>query len=260
MYVFDNAMPLAAARLQVLAQVFDAGTIRHLDARGITSGWRCLEVGGGLGTITRWLAERVGRQGTVVTTDIDTRYLATLDLPNVEVRHHNIVEDTLPEREFDLAYTRLVLQHVPHPDRALARMVRAIKPLAWIVVEDMEAFPAALEPNGSGVDPLTKTAAAMRLVTHAAGADARFGRSLGSRLRAAGLTDVTVEGRVFLWRAGSAGAALTRLNYEQLREPILATGQLTAEEFAADVARVDDEEFETRSPILWTAWGRRPSS
>jgi hypothetical protein len=50
---------------------------------------------------------------------------------------------------------------------------------------------------------------------------------------------------------------LARLNFEQLREEILATG-LTPAEFEADLARLDDEDFEWRSPTLWTAWGQRP--
>ena len=63
MYVFDNSAPLAADRLKALADVHDASSIRHLKARGVCRGWKCLEIGGGLGTITRWLSERVGPDG-----------------------------------------------------------------------------------------------------------------------------------------------------------------------------------------------------
>ena len=111
MYVFPNAAPQAAARLRALADIFDPGTMRHLEARGVGHGWSCLEVGGGLGTMTRWLATRVGQRGQVLTTDIDTRHLDSMHLPNVEVRRHDIVSDTLPEAAFDLACTRLVLEH-----------------------------------------------------------------------------------------------------------------------------------------------------
>ncbi len=142
MYVFANAAPQAAARLRALADIFDPGTVRHLEARGVDNGWSCLEVGGGLGTMTRWLANRVGQYGQVLTTDIDTCHLDSMHLPNVEVRRHDIVSDALPEAAFDLACTRLVLEHVSEPDRALARMVRAVKPGGWVVVEDFEMWPA----------------------------------------------------------------------------------------------------------------------
>ncbi len=98
----------------------------------------------------------------------------------------------------------------------------------------------------------------MRHVTAAAGANTQFGRSLLRRLRAAGLEETGVEGRTFVWPGGSIGATLNRLNFEQLRDPILATGLITEEEFAADLARLEDRELEIRSPVLWTAWGRRP--
>jgi hypothetical protein len=62
---------------------------------------------------------------------------------------------------------------------------------------------------------------------------------------------------VFVWRGGSRGAALSRLNVEQLRPAILARGQVTVDELEADLAALDDEDFEMRSPILWTAWGKR---
>jgi hypothetical protein len=55
-------------------------------------------------------------------------------------------------------------------------------------------------------------------------------------------------------------ARLARLNFEQLHDAILATGTVTAEEFAADLARLEDADFAWRSPILWTAWGRRPEA
>jgi SAM-dependent methyltransferase len=247
-YVFDNAAPQAAARLAALAEVFDPGTIRHLAARGVGPGWQCLEVGGGLGSITRWLSGRVGAQGRVVTTDIDTRHLQAMPMSNVDVREHDILVDSLPEGSFDLAYARLVLEHLVDPDAAIARMIAALKPGGWLLVEDFEIVPD---------DAISKTAAVMRQVTAAAGVHQRLGRSLWRRLRSHGLADVDTEGRVFVWRGGGLGAALSRLNVEQLRPAILACGQLTVEELAADLAALDDEDFEMRSPILWSAWGQR---
>jgi 2-polyprenyl-3-methyl-5-hydroxy-6-metoxy-1,4-benzoquinol methylase len=248
MYVFDNAAPQAPRRLTALAAVYDPGTIRHLEARGIADGWHCLEVGGGIGTMTRWLAARVGSRGAVLTTDIDTRHLDALHLPNVEIRHHNVVLDELPAERFDLAYTRLVLEHVGDPQRALTNIVRAVKPGGWIVVEDFEI----------GSEPIEKTFAALRQVTAEAGVDQRLGRSLSRRLRTCGLEHVMAEARTYLWPGGSIGTTLMRLNAEQLREPILATGLVTVSEYADDLARLSDPQFEVRSPTLWTAWGRRP--
>jgi SAM-dependent methyltransferase len=254
-YVFDNAAPQARARLAALADVHDDGTIRHLLARGVAGGWKCLEVGGGLGTVTRWLSDRVGADGHVLTTDIDTRFLEMIGRGNVEVRRHDIVTDPLPESVFDLAYARLVLEHVSDPDVALDRMSKAIRPGGWLMIEDSEVQSSRPDDAPGSV---SKTMAAMRRVAATVGVDSRLGLSLGHRLRAHGLVHVGHEGRMHLCRGKSAAARLARLNFEQLHEAILTTG-LTTNEFEADLARLDDEDFEWRSPILWTAWGRRPS-
>ena len=81
-------------------------------------GWQCLEIGGGLGTITRWLSDRVGPEGRVLATDIDTRFLEALQLANVEVERHDVLCDPLPTAAFDLAYARLVRKHLTNQDAA----------------------------------------------------------------------------------------------------------------------------------------------
>src|ERR1700731_2841777 len=73
-YVFDNAGAQAGARFSALAEIFDPGTIRHLVERGVDQGWHCLEVGSGNGSIAAWLGDRVGPNGRVLVTDIDTRF------------------------------------------------------------------------------------------------------------------------------------------------------------------------------------------
>ena len=255
MYVFDNSALQARDRLAALAEVHDPGTIRHLISRGVAAGWRCLEIGGGGGTMTRWLSDRVGADGYVLTTDLDPRFLETLGLANVEVRRHDILTDLLPDATFDLAFARAVLEHLADPDLALDRMVRALKPGGWLMVEDMEATSSGLAQ--APIDRLPRTLLAMRRVIADSGADPSFGLTLAQRLRTRGLVHVGHEGRVQLCRGNSAAARLTRLNCEQLYGPILATG-VTAAEFEADMTRLDDENFEWRSPTMWTAWGQRP--
>jgi SAM-dependent methyltransferase len=95
-------------RLDLLEQIFDPGSRHRRDLA--QPGWRCLEIGAGRGSMAVWLAERVGPTGQVVATDIDCRYLARLDHPNLEVVQHNVVEDPLDvlgPGSFDLVCARL---------------------------------------------------------------------------------------------------------------------------------------------------------
>jgi hypothetical protein len=49
-----------------------------------------------------------------------------------------------------------------------------------------------------------------------------------------------------------------RLTIEKLREPILASGTVTGEEFAQAVAALQDPDTTVVAPMTVAAWGRRP--
>src|SRR4029077_5618734 len=80
-------------RLSLLERIFDPLSRRRREM--VRPGWRCLEVGAGRGSMAVWLAAQVGESGKVVATDIDVTYLKRLHLPNLEVRQHNILDDSL---------------------------------------------------------------------------------------------------------------------------------------------------------------------
>jgi 2-polyprenyl-3-methyl-5-hydroxy-6-metoxy-1,4-benzoquinol methylase len=97
-------------RLSLLEQLYDPASRRRRSL--VQPGWRCLEIGAGRGSMAVWLAEQVGPAGQVVATDIDTRYLQRLDVPNLEALEHNILEDSLDvlgPGSFDLVCSRLML-------------------------------------------------------------------------------------------------------------------------------------------------------
>jgi SAM-dependent methyltransferase len=187
-YAFDNAWHLARQRLSALEAMLDPGTIRHLEARGVGPGWHCLEVGAGGGSIADWLCRRVGPDGRVGATDLDTRFLAALDHPNLDVRRHDIVRDELPAATFDLVHLRLVLGHLPERATALRRLVAALRPGGWLVAEGMDCVsvvPAGGDAAGSGT-PFARLFEAHHRVLAARGFDgfyglAAVGRPAGAR-------------------------------------------------------------------------------
>ena len=256
-YAFDNAAEQTPARFSALASIFDPGTVRHLSALGVGEGWRCLEVGGGGGSIAGWLCDRVGAAGRVVATDLDTRFLEQLDYGNLEVRHHDLVVDPLPEGPFDLVHVRLVLMHIPQREAVLARLVRVLKPGGVLLAEEFDSLSARTD---AAVNPAEVPLKAFRIlldVLAESGVDLRYGRLLGGRLRAHGLREVMAEGRIFMWPGRSIGTELMSANLEQLRDAIIESGRITATEFERDLDRLDDDDFLVLSPVMWAAWGRR---
>jgi SAM-dependent methyltransferase len=259
-YLLDNAGREAATRFAALSAMFDSGTIRHLEERGVAPGWNCWEVGGGGGSVATWLARRVGATGRVLVTDIDTRFLERLKVPNLAVRRHNIVTDPLPERAFDLIHARLVLVHIRQWEKVLHHLISALKPGGWLLDEEFDSHSVPPDPAVSPGEVLLKTHVAMGRLMADRGFDRRYGRLLFARLRAQGLVGVGAEARAFMVQRGSPGAILVRANYEQLRASMIEAGYINEQEFDQDLARLDDPDFMMPSSIMWAAWGRRPSA
>jgi SAM-dependent methyltransferase len=257
-YVFDNAAEQTRERFAALPRLFDPGTFRHLEALGVREGWHCLEVGAGGGSVARWLAERVGFDGSVLATDIDTRFLAPLAGPPLEVQRHDITADPLPEAAFDLVHTRLVLAHLPEREAVLGRLVAALKPGGWLLLEEFDSLSLQADAAHNPVEGWPRAYTAMLRLMTERGVDLRLGRLLPGRLRAHGLVDIDGEARAFLVQPGGPWVDLLRANVEQLREAMCATEGWSAEEFDRQLDALDAPDHINPSPLLWAVWGRLP--
>ena len=261
-YVFDPEWTRERDRLQALESLFDECSIRHLASLGVTEGWRCLEVGCGAGGIARWLAGRVGSSGHVVATDLDTRFVDGHGHDNLEVRRHDIVTDPLEQGTYDLAHARAVIVHLPDHQGALERVVAAVRPGGWAVIEDVDfggptAAALARYTYPAEHAPLVEQVyRAFEVVFSAAGADGSYGARLLGGLKAAGLENVggevhtpVVAGGTEHWVRGSA---------EQLTARLSGTGLVTADEVARFLALAGDGSSHYAPPLMVTAWGQRP--
>jgi len=260
-YAFRNARTAQRRRLEALEALLDDGSTRILAARGVAPGWSCLEVGGGGGSIARWLAERVGPEGTVLATDLDTTVLAESAAPNLEVRAHDVLTDDLPAGAFDLVHLRLVLAWLADPALALERLVAALKPGGVLVAEEMDFASVAPDPR---VDPAARAAFERYVEGHHAvlrdrhAFDRFYGRRVAGDLAASALVDIGSEGRVGMWRGGEPGGLVWRLSLDQLRDGLLDGGYARAADLDVVAAALDDPGFSFMSQVTMAAWGRRP--
>lgn len=104
-YLWDNsAASEVSQRFDSLAAMFDPNTFRYMESLGVREGWKCLEVGGGGGSVARWLSAKVGKTGSVLVTDINPLFLKDLKgtSGNVDVLLHDITKETgIPRDTFD---------------------------------------------------------------------------------------------------------------------------------------------------------------
>jgi 2-polyprenyl-3-methyl-5-hydroxy-6-metoxy-1,4-benzoquinol methylase len=259
-YLLDNAAPQTENRFAALEACYDQATKAHLEALGLQAGWHCLEVGAGSGSIARWLAQRVGSNGRVLATDIDTRWLRTDGLAHLEMARYDVAAEPLPESAFDLIHERLVLGHLASRDAVVDRLVAALKPGGWLVLEEFDAvLPCCLDPLNEEEATFAKVGYAFVEALHRRGADTTWSRTLPHRLAAAGLIRVGATGHMTIYYGGSPEAQLQIANIEQVGDGLIEDGLITALERNIFRRLLDDPSFVGNHPLMLSTWGQRPT-
>ena len=222
------------AWLSLLQEMLDPATVERLEAVGVGPGWRALEVGAGRGSIAAWLAGRVGEQGHVIATDIDTGLLDALGDARIEVLRHDVLVDDFPAGSFDLVHCRALLVHLGDPGRAVERMASWLRPGGVLVAEEPWTDVARLSP-----DPVVAQAAEALGQT----LDGGFARELPLALRQAGLERVEAKAELRFFEGGTDEATLYRRVLEGASARLVASGHLDSGKVRALRARFDDPAF-----------------
>lgn len=256
-YAFKHSHADERARLAALERGGDASTVACLRAIGVDKGWRCLEIGAGAGSITRWLCDRVGPEGHVVATDLETSFLSELDASNLEIRRHDVRSDALEEQAFDLVYSRKVLEHLPEYRAVLQKMVAATRPGGWLLAEGADLvsiFAAACSDL-----PFFRRAYRAFIDTMAeAGYQPDIGLHLAAHLMDAGLRGVQVRGRAGEWTGAGEQPSVFLQTFERIRERVIEQGRLSPEEADRLLAELRSPDFGAVTAMHFAAWGRKP--
>ena len=226
-------------RLELLQQCLDPLTERSLDAIGVKPGWRCLELGGGGGSVTRMLCDRVGPMGRVTAVDLDTRFLDELAYEHLDVERRDVVAAGLPGTDYDLIHARYLLMHLPTRDQFLQQCVGALAPGGWLLVEDGDIFPVAGLCDG----PYADLWRVLVDTFHAAGADPFFGRRIPALFDRAGLEAVEVISELPMFRGGTPYAHVFTNSVAQMRPGILGAG--------GSDAQIDEAVRTAEDPAQW---------
>ncbi|HKY75702.1 MAG TPA: methyltransferase [Acidimicrobiia bacterium] len=256
-YLFDNQSEQERRRLDLLQQIFDPITREHLERIALPPDARCLDFGAGAGSVARWLCDRVGPDGRVVATDLDTVFLERLTEKNLDVRRHDILTDDLEEKTFDLIHSRLVLDFFPERrHEVVERLVSALRPGGWLVLEDFDWSTLTAVSPGPRSDVVGRFHGALPAVFPSGAPE--LGRSLPLTFRAAGLSDVGADGRVHVGLGGTPAARWWQLSVLALRPRIVELGLFSGAEVDEYLQAIDDDGL-SFLPVMVTAWGRRPA-
>lgn len=245
-------------RLRLLEARYDDVTRRRIDALGPWGGAHCLEVGAGAGSVTRMLAELVEPDGHVVALDLDPRFL-TDGLPaNVTVRRHDIVLDELETHRYDLVHCRALLLHLEDPVAALRRMVAALRPGGWLLVEDADFSSFAAVPGHPAAAGFDRACAVLLENCLGGSIDLGLGRRLPDLLDEFDLDDRGGEALEFHRVGASREAEFFVTGLEAMRDGVIPAAGEVASTLGPMIEALRDPTFAFVDSRNVAAWGRRP--
>jgi SAM-dependent methyltransferase len=205
-----------------------------VDAAGVRSGWRVLDVATGPG----YVAERAAAHGArVVGVDLAVGMLelARARVAGVELLRADAEELPFDDASFDAVVGGFVVNHLPNPERALAEAARVLVPGGRVAFSVWDR-PDRMRVIGVVVEAIEAAGVAPGHVVPAGGPDPyRFadGREFAALLERSGLSNVVVQPVELIHRVPGA---------EELLRGILGSSVRTAA-----VLRAQDGETQRRT-------------
>lgn len=252
-----------AERLRLLARVKWPGTRDLLRRAGLKRGMRCLDVGCGIGEVTCGMAGMVGREGEAMGLDNDAAYLrcarreAARRFAKVTFRRQNVMA-LRDESAFDFVYARYLLTHLREPGRALAGMIRALRPGGRIAVEDVDFSGHICHPACRAFDRYVEI---YQAVVRRNGGDPVIGPRLHALFVECGVEGVRLDVSQPSFYEGE-GKQVARVTLEHIREHVTAAGLASDAEIDAILCELDEFARDRRTIMsiarTFQVWGQKP--
>ena len=166
--------------------------------------------------------------------------------------------DPLPDAEFDLVHVRAVLQHIAEREAAIDRMLAALKPGGWLVLEESDMRSFESQPLPEPLATLHRTVCAAS--AQQAHRDANFGTRLLAVLQARGVVELTAEGRAHTMRAGEDSSEWWFLAVEHVRDRVVGAGLIDDAAFSAGLAQARTPGFVMLGPLSIAVRGRKAAA
>lgn len=255
-YILPHTIPQEDRRLTLMSCILDPCTFFRLEQTGIGEGWKCLEVGAGNGSVSHWLCDKVGNSGHVVSADIETNFLESLDLPNLEVRKLDIVKEPVDDSAYDLVFARALLHHLPARFEVITKLAGAVKPGGFLLLVEPDIHPAlcADSPAWRGFWEGFLGWADMK------GVDYFIGRKVPTKLRELGFDDVQSHGETIIYNGNSDAAEYYRLFIEEVGSQSVEAGSVTQNQIEEVTALLKNPNFWAMNFCFVATSGRKPGT
>jgi SAM-dependent methyltransferase len=234
-----------------MSRLLDSMHRRHIESLGVGSGARTLEVGCGNGSISAWLAERVGPGGQAVAVDLDLS-LVDVRTPRLELRQGDIVAGPIDPGTFELVTARAVLHHVTDVDAATRNLAASLAPGGSILLIEPDFLPVSVaEPP-----ELRAFWNGWLAWSREQGIDYHVGRTLAPRLAALGLDQVAGTAETAVYNGRSQWAVYWTETVTELRDRLEESGKLDAQLVDGFLAHCADPNWWTQTIAFTAVHGR----
>lgn len=249
-----------AERLRLLQRLAGPGTLRALQASGLAAGMSAVDIGCGIGTVTRQIAERVGDTGRVTGVDASAAQIEVArrecqELARVAFTVASAYCTNLPSASYDFVYCRFLLCHLERPADAIAEMGRLLRPRGILLCEDQEGSTLTSVPP---TEAYTNAARRSLALGHKGGVNLDLGPHLPGMVRGAGFGDVRVTIHQEAYFTGPE-KRFYEITIAESMPQVVASGATTQDEVEARLAAIrrinDDESILVVMPRIWQLWG-----
>lgn len=254
-YILDDASAFEYKRLDLMSKILDPWTRGYMSTLGLSEGWRCLELGGGNGSIAEWLSASVGSSGSVTAVDINPVLLELIPAQNLSVRQMDLRTEELEANSYDLVSCRALLHQISeYAPEVLARMAAAVKPGGWLLVQEPDFH---LAPT---TEPDVWATAWKGVIEwgQANGVDWLIGRRLPGMVGELGLGHPQAKTDVQNIRGRDRGALYFQMFLAEVHDRVVGSGRLDAATLEAASALLDDPDFWTQCWMMTAVWVRKP--
>jgi ubiquinone/menaquinone biosynthesis C-methylase UbiE len=254
-YIFDNSSTVEYQRLDLMSKILDPHTKTQIAALGLRDGWNCLELGGGDGSMTEWLCQKVGTTGSVTSIDINPKLIRLVPAQNLTVVEADLRTADLPSASFDLVMCRAMLHQITeHAPAVLEKMAAAVKPGGWLFVCEPDfnlAQTCKPEAWANAWDGILQWGLTQ-------GVDWFIGRRLPSMVQSLGLGYPAASTYVPTIRGTTRDAVYFQMFFDMVRDRVLSSGLVDEQTLNAASTCLTDPNCWTQCWMLTSVWVRKP--
>ncbi len=204
-------------------------THEFLASSKIRQGSNCLDLGCGSGAVSFELLNYVGTSGSVLGIDLDTsnvdyaRSLANrLKEVNISFEQGNAYALDYEQR-FDLVYSRFLLSHLSHPEKALHNIYQTLSEEGILLVEDTDFSGHFSYPKNEHFDQYVSW---YQQLLKSRGANANRGPEIMGLLQKVGFREISFEVKQPA-HIDSQGKLMAEITLEAVSKSLLSEGICT---------------------------------